>query len=283
MIQSGSNAGKRMIEEMKRKNEDDTKRVQEAGGTSLVFNEEWDQIDSDDSQVKVAKPVNKFVAFFLNRMVWVLLVFLDFAILGVCCALLPGLLLYLFLAVNTIVAVLYMIQFVVSLCFLVPMTSRGPTDCTWAGGNDIIAMMATVGDFVLIIQLWTSTAFDPVQTSEAAKEQAFTTFLTMAALIRLMRLIRVYNFWFKVGRYHEIRVVSWLMFAEVEKEQKLEATEAGKPKVEGEFGDLFTPTATATTTTKRKSVRPTDNNPMWNSYNATGVVNAPPSIDPNSF
>jgi hypothetical protein len=85
----------------------------------------------------------------------------------------------------------------------------------------------TVADFVLVVQLWTSNAFDPFL-SQAAQAQSFTTFLVIAGLIRATRLARVVNFWSKVARYHEIRAVSWLMFSDVEKEKKIAVLQAQK-------------------------------------------------------
>jgi hypothetical protein len=137
MMQGRGNAGKRMMEEAKKTNADNTQRVNENTGTVVNVHEEWDNEEAlgDANNVKIAKKQPFWVELFLNRTLWVGVVFVDFGVLGVTCALSTGgfTIVYIFVGVNTIVALLFLAQFVVSICYMVPMTPKGPKDCTWAG------------------------------------------------------------------------------------------------------------------------------------------------------
>jgi len=300
MISSRGDAGRRMVEQAKKKNQDDTQRVIEAGGgAGLAFNEEWDQVADDRANnYRVAAKEPFYRRVLLSRQINIVLVLFDIGFLGVICALTVGdyTLFYFFLAVTSIIGIFFALQFVVSMCFLIPMTPAGPKDCTWAGTNDGVAFLATVADFVLMIQIWTGNAFAPASSTEAQVNNA-TTFFILAGLCRLTRLVRVYNFWFKIARYHEIRAISWLLFADEEKEKKMDELEK---KIKGHSlahhgvtpvnatvkGEPRVSNTNKHRSMNVKSVRLAAN-PMWSSYANTGGVvatlAAPPKIDPSTF
>ncbi|KAH9253890.1 hypothetical protein BASA81_008014 [Batrachochytrium salamandrivorans] len=281
MISNRGKAGQRMVDDVKRKNREDAKRVQDNGGADQQQQyEEWDQVQNDSSNnIQIAKEYNWLVGLLLNRSAYVTFVVLDLAVLGMCCTLVPGRndLVSAFVVINTVVAVLLALQLFVSICYMVPMTPNGPKDCTWAGVNDTISLALTIADFVLLIQLWTSTAFSP-SAPAAQRAQAFTFFTVLASVIRATRLIRAANFWFKVGRYHQIRAVSWLMFSEVEKERKIAEIEAKRLEEAQGLGMLggqqAPPPKRATITASRKSSRVAMENPQWKAH--VTVTSPPP-------
>lgn len=278
MISNRGKAGQRMVDDVKRKNREDAKRVQDNGGgggdQQQQQYEEWDQVQNNSSnRVQIAKEYNWLVGWLLNRSAYVTFVVLDLAVLGMCCTLAPGRadLVSAFVVINTVVASLLAMQLFVSICYMVPMTPNGPKDCTWAGVNDTISLALTIVDFVLLIQLWTSTAFSP-SAPAAQRAQAFTFFTVLASVIRATRLIRAANFWFKVGKYHQIRAVSWLMFSEVEKERKIAEIEAKRlEEAGGDGGPPITspPPKRATVTASRKSSRVATENPQWKAHMTT--------------
>ena len=291
MINQKGDAGKRMVDQQKLINKLETERVQAAGGGSgLVYQEEWDLVAGNDraNAYRVAASEPWYQVIFLSRAVLIILEVVDVATLAVVCALVVGFdsLRYFFLAFNTFFGLFFAVQFVVSLCFLVPITPKGPRDCTWAGANDFVAFVLTIADFVLIIELWTSQAFSASSSIGLSNITGQATFLTLAGLCRVFRLIRVYNFWFKVGRYHAVRAISWLIFAEQEKEEKMKKAQ-GIP-VPPRGGSTFTSKVNAAIQDRRtiKSMRFVTSNPMWSSHVSSGVdisQTSPPNIDPNTF
>lgn len=297
MMNYRGNAGKRMIDMQKRKNEANTKRVQDAGaGQGLVFNEEWDQVQEDNANTySISAEQPWYREMFLSRPLLIILVIVDIGFLALICALSPKAqtLVSIFQAENAVVALLFFFQFGISLVYLVPITPNGPKDCTWAGANDAIAFFATVADLVLVIQLISNTAFVVGAYAEGAPYQnAATTFLVLASVQRGFRLLRVYNFWYKVARYHEIRAESWLYMADQLKEMKVAqiatALAEGK-KVDASIVPVVPVAGDARNANNRislKSVRLASAMPMFQSHIAAGGdvgQSAKPSINPNEF
>jgi len=297
MISNRGNAGMRMVIEQKKKNYENTQRViQAGGGQGLAYNEEWDQVAQEGGKANVFRVAAKepwYRTLFLTRYILIVAAVLDIGFLGVVCAI-PvggGFTFYIFVVVTFIVAVFFAIQFIVSLCYMVPMTPSGPKDCTWAGVNDVIAFVCTVADLVISIQLCIGNAF-AISTSVTQQVGNQETFIVLAGLCRLLRILRVYNFWFKVGNYHEIRAISWLLFAEAEKEKKIEEMRqrqaGGAARGISNTASAFPSAALSAATRNAISVRNMKSvrlasNPMWNSYAATSRGPLPPAINPDSF
>ena len=286
MISNRGDLGKRMVEQAKQKNQQDTERVvAKMGKEGIAFNEEWDYVATGEgaqaNSFQVAAKEPFYRAIFQSRAAMVALCIFDIGFLGVVCTIPVGTSwnFFFFMGVSSVIGVIFMIQFIISLCFMVPITPTGPKDCTWAGTNDAVAFLATIGDFAIIIQMWSGNAYAPVSDPLAQANNALT-FLILSGLSRGTRLIRVYNFWYKVARYHEIRAVSWLMAADQEKEKKMEEFRRG-----GVGND---PAARISQQSNNramaKSMRIAAANPMWSAYgSSSGPAVVPPNIDPSSF
>lgn len=277
MVSGKGNHGKKMIEQQKRENQLNTERViARGGGVGIAFNEEWDQVQeykgANKFSIAAKEPLYRRV--FQSRFLLVVICTIDVGLLGMVCALAPGVVTtyYAFVTINTLVALFFAIQFIVSICFLIPITPNGPRDCTWAGTNDFVAFLATIGDIVLLIQLWTSTAFQISTDGLPVNPAGSATFLILAGFCRITRIVRVCNFWFKVGRFHEVSALSWLIAAENEKQAKIATTISGD-------------SVHADTRPKSKSMRLAASNPMWASHASAGRLSNPPrpAFDPDMF
>jgi ABC-type multidrug transport system ATPase subunit len=267
MLEKKGETGRAMVDEQKKKADEATARINaEGGGAALQFQDEWAhaQITAENANNwSVAAKESKFVQWMLSRPLMFGIFIVDFGALGVVCAISYEryYILYIFLIESVLVCLWFVGQFLTSVVRLIPITPNGPRDCTWAGLSDFLTILAIVGDFVLMIQLFLSPAFGPASVTQDAVQQADSQylFLILAGIQRGTRLLRLYNYSYKLGRYHQIRADAWLIFADQIKQDKAVgmATAAADP-----YAQFRDPNATPAqiATSRTNQVTPTDAN-----------------------
>jgi len=224
MLTYKGTAGKDMIKNARALEKKATEQV----GATIQYNDEWAAANEEAAEANsysVATEQSRFVSVILSRPLMIFITMVDIAWLGVVCAIRVGdpLGFYIFLVGNALVALYFGVQALVAVTKMVPITPTGPKDCTWSGLKDMGTFVFTVADLVIVIQLFSSTAFDAgaVASQDASSAQnGFDLFLILAGIARLLRVARVVLYWNKVAAYHQIRADSWLLYAEARKTEK---------------------------------------------------------------